>query len=306
MTEIKKRIPKGSWRIRRTPGERIFDALNAVFLGVMAVSMVYPFWYLFALSLADAEKAALSKVYIWPSVVSFSSYANVLGTKYIYMSFGMTVLRTVLGTAVALFLGYNMAYVLSKRYFPNRGFWTGLLVFTMFFSGGMIPEYLLIKDLGMIDKIWALVLPMSISAYNIVIIRNFLMSLPDSLEESARLDGANDIIIIYRIILPLSLPIIATIGLWTAVAHWNAWFDAMIYIRTTEKQVLQMVLRRVVLLGDASLVPLSGEQVTNTVQMNTETIKAATVMVATVPILVVYPFIQKYFVKGIMIGSLKG
>ncbi len=292
--------------IKKTTGERIFDWFNVTVLGIMALSMLYPFWYLFAVSLADADKVALSKVYIWPSVISFTSYANVLGTKYIYYSFGMTVLRTVLGTAIALFLGYNLAYVLSKRYFPHRGFWTGLTVFTMFFSGGMIPEYLLIRDLDMIDKIWALVLPMSISAYNIVIMRNFLMTLPDSLEESARLDGANDIVILYRIILPLSMPIIATIGLWTAVSHWNAWFDAMIYIRTTEKQVLQMVLRRVVLLGDASLVPLSGEQVTTTVEMNTETIKAATVMVATIPILVVYPFIQKYFVKGIMIGSLKG
>ena len=306
MTVMHKKTAARSWHIQKSPGEKVFDTLNAIVLGVLALSMVYPFWYLFALSLADANKVALSKVYIWPSAVSLSSYANVLGTKYIYMSFGMTVLRTVLGTAIALFLGYNMAYVLSKRYFPHRKFWTGLLVFTMFFSGGMIPEYLLIKDLVMIDKIWALVLPMAISAYNIVIIRNFLMSLPDSLEESARLDGANDIVIVYRIILPLSLPIIATVGLWTAVAHWNAWFDAMIYIRTTEKQVMQMVLRRVVLLGDASLVPLSGEQVNLTVSMNTETIKAATVMVATVPILVVYPFIQKYFVKGIMIGSLKG
>jgi putative aldouronate transport system permease protein len=297
---------KRTRRIKKSPGEKIFDCLNVILLGVMALTMVYPFWYLFALSLADANKVALSKVYIWPSVVSLSSYANVLGTKYIYMSFGMTVLRTVLGTLVSLILGYNLAYVLSKRYFPNRGFWTGITVFTMFFSGGMIPEYLLVKELGMIDTVWALVLPTAINAYNIVIIRNFLMSLPDSLEESARLDGANDYVIVYRIILPLSMPIIATIGLWTAVAHWNAWFDAMIYIRTTEKQVMQMVLRRVVLQGDASLVPLSGEVVNATVSMNTETIKAATVMVATVPILLVYPFIQKYFVKGIMIGSLKG
>lgn len=292
--------------MRKSTGEKIFDAFNIVFLGLMALSMVYPFWYLFAMSLADANKAALSQVYLWPSAVSFSSYANVLGTKYIYYSFGMTVLRTVLGTAIALFLGYNMAYVLSKRHYPHRKFWTGLLVFTMFFSGGMIPEYLLIRDLKMIDTVWALVLPMAISAYNIVIMRNYLMSLPESLEESAKLDGANDIVILYKIILPLSMPIIATVGLWTAVSHWNAWFDAMIYIRTTEKQVLQMVLRRVVLQGDASLVPLSGEQVSSTVSMNTETIKAATVMVATVPILLVYPFIQKYFVKGIMIGSLKG
>lgn len=299
---LRKRTPH---YIKKSTGEKVFDAFNVLFLGVMALSMVYPFWYLLAISLSDAH-SALSKVYLWPSMFSFASYQNVLGTKYIYMAFGVTVLRTVLGTLVALFLGYNMAYVLSKKYYPFRGFWTALTVFTMFFSGGMVPEYLLVRDLGIYDTIWALVLPTSISAYNIVIMRNFLMSLPDSLEESAKLDGANDITILYRIILPLSMPIIATIGLWTAVAHWNAWFDAMVYIKTIEKQVLQTVLRRVVLLGDASLVPLSGEVVTGSTDMNTETIKAATVMVATVPILIVYPFIQKYFVKGIMIGSLKG
>lgn len=291
--------------IKKTVGEKIFDGFNVAFLGLMALSMVYPFWYLFVISLTDAN-AGISQVYIWPSAFSLSSYENVLGTKYIYMAFGVTVLRTVLGTAIALFLGYNLAYVLSKKKYPFHKFWTSITVFTMFFSGGLVPEYLLIKDLKMLDSIWALVLPGAISAYNIVIMRNYLQGLPDSLEESAKLDGANEITVLYRIILPLSMPILATVGLWTAVGHWNAWFDAMIYVQTIEKQVLQTVLRRVVLLGDASLVPLSGEQVTSNVNMNTETIKAATVMVATIPILLVYPFIQKYFVKGIMIGSLKG
>jgi putative aldouronate transport system permease protein len=299
-------LKRRSRHIRKSPGEIVFDRLNEILLGVLVFSMFYPFWYLFAVSIADAQRVALSRVYLWPSALSLESYKNVLGSKYIYYSFAWTILRTVGGTLTALLLGYNMAYVLSKKYYPNRGFWTALLVFTMFFSGGIIPEYLLIKDLGMIDSIWSLVLPGAISAYNIVIMRNYLMTLPDSLEESAKLDGANDILILYRIILPLSMPILATVGLWTAVAHWNAWFDAMIYIRSTEKQALQLILRRVVLMGDASIVPLSGEQVSSNLQMNTETIKAATVMVATIPILLVYPFIQKYFVKGVMVGSLKG
>lgn len=296
---------KNPQHIKKSAGEKFFDGFNVAFLGFMAITMVYPFWYLFVISMTDAN-AGISNVYLWPSAFSLSSYENVLGTKYIYMAFGRTVLRTGLGTLIALFLGFNLAYVLSKKRYPFHAFWTTITVFTMFFSGGLVPEYLLVKDLKMLDTVWALVLPGAISAYNIVIMRNFLMSLPDSLEESAKLDGANDITVLYRIIFPLSMPIIATIGLWTAVGHWNAWFDAMIYISTTEKQVLQTVLRRVVLLGDASLVPLSGEQVISNVNMNTETIKAATVMVATIPILCVYPFIQKYFVKGIMIGSLKG
>lgn len=303
-----KAIPKKprSYHIQKSVGERIFDTCNTVFLGLLALSMLYPFWYLFALSLADPERTALSRVYLWPSHITFRSYKIVLESVYVWYGFRQSILRTVLGTALALFLGYNLAYVLSKRYFPNRTFWTTILVFTMFFSGGLIPEYLLIRDLHLYDKLGSLILPGCISAYNIVIMRNFLMSLPDSLEESAKIDGANDILILYRIILPLSLPILATVALWTAVGHWNAWFDGMIYIQTPEKQVLQVTLRRVVLEGSAQLVPLSGEEVSNTAQMTPDTIKAATTMVATIPILLVYPFIQKYFVKGIMIGSLKG
>lgn len=290
--------------IKRSVGEIIFEVFNVVILGALALTMLYPFWYLLALSLADAEKVALSRVYFWPSVLSLESYRNVLSSVYIYYGFFWSIVRTVLGTALALFLGYNFAYCLSKRDFPNRKFWTMLLVFTMFFSGGMVPDYLLIKNLHMMNTVWALIFPMAISAYNITIMRNFLMSLPDSLEESARIDGANDILILYRIILPLSLPILATVGLWTAVDHWNAWFDGMIYITKPERQVLQVTLRRIVLEGTNSLVSLSGEEVN--ARMTTETVKAAVTMVTTLPILCVYPFIQKYFVKGVMVGSLKG
>lgn len=293
-----------SRRIRRSVGEHVFDIINTVFLGVLALTMLYPFWYELALSLADAEKVAISKVYIWPEVVSLESYANVLSSKYIYYGYFWTIVRTVVGTVVALLLGFHFAYALSKKDFPNRKLWTSLLVFTMFFSGGMVPEYLLIRDLDLINSVWALILPGAISAYNITIMRNYLMSLPDSLEESARIDGANDIIILYRIIVPLSLPILATVALWTAVAHWNAWFDAMLYIQDTNKQVLAITLRRIVLQGSNSVVSMSGEEVNAT--MTSETIKAATIMVATLPILCVYPFIQKYFVKGVMVGSLKG
>ncbi len=301
-TAVKKR--GHSSRIKRTTGEHIFDVINVIVLGLLALTMLYPFWYELALSLADAEKVAISKVYIWPEYMSLESYANVLSSKYIYYGYFWTIVRTGLGTLVALLLGVHYAYALSKKDFPNRNFWTTLLVITMFFSGGMVPEYLLIRNLQLIDSIWSLILPGAISAYNITIMRNYLMSLPDSLEESARIDGANDILILYRIILPLSKPILATVALWTAVGHWNAWFDAMLYVHDTTKQVLAITLRRIVLQGSNSVVSMSGEEV-NT-NMTSDTIKAATIMVATVPILCVYPFVQKYFVKGVMVGSLKG
>lgn len=293
-------------RIRKSAGERVFDSLNYLFLGMLVFTMAYPFWYLFALSLANPGAVALSKVYFWPGAVTLQAYQQVFKSVYIYYGFFWSITRTALGTAIAVVLGFNFAFVLSKKSFPNRGFWTALLVFTMFFSGGLIPEYLNVQSLGMVDTIWALVLPGCISAYNIVIMRNFIQSLPDSLEESARIDGANDILILYKIIVPLSLPIIATISLWTAVGHWNAWFDGMIYIRTPEKQILQVTLRRVVLEGSSQLVSLAGETEQQKNLLANETIKAAMVIVTTLPILIVYPFIQKYFVKGIMIGSLKG
>ncbi len=292
-------------KIKRSLGEHVFDKFNFIFLGLLGLSMLYPFWYELALSLADADKVALSKVYIWPSAMSLESYKNVCSDSNIWNGYLWTIIRTVLGTLIALVLGFHYAYVLSKKYFPNRKFWTGILVFTMFFSGGMVPEYLLIRDLGLMNSVFSLILPGAISAYNITIMRNFLMSLPDSLEESARIDGANDIIILYKIIVPLSLPILATVALWTAVGHWNAWFDAMLYIRSADKQVLAITLRRIVLVGtNASTTSLSGEQMTT--NMTSETVKAATIMVATIPILCVYPFVQKYFVKGVMVGSVKG
>ena len=292
-------------KIKRSIGEHIFDKFNFIFLGLMALTMLYPFWYELAISLADAERVAISKVFIWPEYMSLESYKNVCSDPNIWTGYQWTIIRTVLGTLIALILGFHFAYVLSKKYFPNRTFWTAILVFTMFFSGGMVPDYLLIRDLGLMNSVFALILPGAISAYNITIMRNYLMSLPDSLEESARIDGANDIIILYRIIVPLSLPIIATVALWTAVGHWNAWFDVMLYIRSSDKQVLAITLRRIVLAGtNASTTSMSGEEM-NT-NMTSETIKAATIMVATIPILCVYPFVQKYFVKGVMVGSVKG
>ncbi len=298
-------IPKKKHRaIKRSLGEKVFDTFNILFLGLICFSFLYPFWYLLAVSIADPNRQAMTQIVFLPSYFSLESYANVLSSRYVYLGFMWSVIRTVLGTAIALVLCYNLAYCLSKKYLPNRNFWTMLLVITMFVNGGMVPNFLLIRDLQMMNSIWSLVLPGCISAYNITIMRNFLMSIPDSLEESARIDGANDLTILYKIVFPLSLPILATVGLWDAVGHWNAWFDSMIYISDPERQVLQVTLRRIVLEGSNQLVSLYGEEVT--ARQTPETIKAAVTMVTTLPILVVYPFIQKYFVKGVMIGSLKG
>jgi putative aldouronate transport system permease protein len=282
----------------------IFFVFLYGFMVVVCFMMVYPFLYLVSQSFGASVTMGLSLI---PASPTLSAYDRVFRNPHVYTGFRNTIFRVILGTALTMFCTIATAYPLSKKYFPNRSFWTSLLVFTMFFSGGLIPSYLLIRSLGIYNTVWAMVLPGLISTYNMIIMRNFFMNIPVELEESARMDGANDLLILARIIVPVSGPIIATVALWTIVGHWNAWFDCMIYISSTEKQVLQLILRRIVLEGTTQLMELANYAADmDTGQVNTDAVKAATIMVATVPILLVYPFLQKYFVKGIMIGSLKG
>jgi putative aldouronate transport system permease protein len=239
-----------------------------------------------------------------PREFTYANYARVLSNRLIGIGYKNTLLRTALGTTLSLTVTFMLAYPLAKRTFPNRTFWTALVVFTMFFSGGMIPSYLLVRNLRLIDTIWALVLPELVSAYNLVIVRNYMMAIPASLEESARMDGANDIRILLRIIVPMCKPVLATIALWIAVWHWNAWFDSMIYVTKASGQVAQLVMRRIVLEGSDQITQMIGMDTTQSVA--TEGLKGATIVATTLPILLAYPFIQKYFVKGVMVGSLKG
>lgn len=282
----------------------LFDAINYIFMIMLCITMLYPFMYLLSLSLSPSD-ISFAKIYIIPPRITLANFEEVLSSSYILSGFYWSVLRTVLGTLLTLIATLFTAYPLSRKYFPHRGFWTGFIVFTMFFSGGMIPNYLLIRRLGLMDTLGALILPPLISTYNMIIVRNYLMSIPESLEESARIDGANEIVILFKIIIPVSVPIIATLILWTAVGHWNAWFDSMVYITDAKKQVLQVVLRRVVLEGTQQMMELN-TRIDDPTAVNPETIKAATTMVTVIPIIILYPFVQKYFVKGIMVGSLKG
>lgn len=279
--------------------------MNNLFMGLVCFVILYPFLYLAKVSLSAMDSFNIPSISIIPDTIDFRSYGKVLSNQYVALGFRNTLLRTLLGTPLTLCATILAAYPLSKKYFPNRVFWTGLFVFTMFFDGGLIPTYMLIRGLGLIDKIWALVLPRLIVTFTMIIMRNYFMSFPDSLEESARIDGAHDLRILFSIVLPVSAPIIATVSLWTIVDNWNAWFDSLIYIRTVEKHVLQVVLRRIVLESSPQLMDLVGS-VSDEAPSNPENIKAAVVMVTTIPIVLVYPFLQKYFVKGILVGSLKG
>ncbi|NMA85074.1 MAG: carbohydrate ABC transporter permease [Epulopiscium sp.] len=281
-----------------------FDIINHLFMIFFCMACLYPFLFLISMSLS-AGSSNFASLKLIPEVIDFSAYRRVLSNEFMVSGFVNTFIRVGIAVPLVVMAIVFTAYPLSKKYFPHRGFWTGFIVFTMFFSGGLIPSYLVIRGLGLLDSVWALILPGLIPAYNMIIVRNYFMSISPDLEESARIDGANDFTILMRIILPISAPIIATVSLWTAVGHWNAWFDSMIYMQKASKQVLQVVLRRIVLEGTQDMMDLN-TGMDEMASVSPDNIKAATIMVATIPILMVYPFIQKYFVKGIMVGSLKG
>lgn len=289
-------------KVKTPKSELIFDAILIIIMILFCLTTLYPFVYLLSLSITSSD-VSLTTIHLIPPKVDFSNFRLVLSAPDMGSGFKNTLIRTILGTAVQLLAIICTAYPLSKKYFPHRSFWTAMLVFTMFFSGGLIPSYLLVKQLHLFNSVWALILPGLVPTYTMLIVRNFFMGLPDSLEESARIDGANDIIILFRIILPLSMPIIATVILWQAVGHWNAWFDSLIYITDNKKQVLQIILRRIVLAGSQDSFANTGLDVN---VAKPECLKAATIMVVILPILCVYPFVQKYFVKGVLVGSLKG
>ncbi|WP_010276202.1 carbohydrate ABC transporter permease [Paenibacillus senegalensis] len=271
-------------------------------LTCLAVFTLLPLMQVLTISVSPPEVVNRFGFHLIPATFDFSGYERVLSHSLLWTAYGNTILRTLLGTAITLLLTFFGAYPLSKKTLPHRTFWTGFILLTMFFSGGMIPSYLLVKNLGLMNSIWALVLPGAVSAFLLLIVRNFVSGLPESLEEAAKIDGAHEITILFRVVLPLSLPIIATVGLYTAVYHWNAWFDSMIYIQTESKQVLQIILRRILLEGQDSMMETAGDQT----YVSSEAMKMAMLVVAILPIICVYPFLQKYFIKGSLVGSVKG
>ena len=288
--------------LHTSAGERTIDIFVVAFFVVLSVTILYPFLFVLARSLSSGD-ATLSKMTIIPQGMTLANYSTMLQYRYIGTGFRNSVARVLLGGTLNLGVCILGAYPLSKRDLPHRTLIMGFIVFTMFFSGGLIPLYLLVSKLGLRNTIWALVLPTLVPTFSLIIMRNFFMTIPESLEESARMDGARDFTILMRLIVPVSKPVLATVVLWSMVDHWNAWFDSMIFMSKAENHVLQMIMRRMVnqvrILED-----LGGMNVDEMVLP--ETLKAATIMISTVPILMIYPFLQKYFSKGILVGSLKG
>ncbi len=280
------------------------QAINYLLITLLAFVCLYPFLNVIAYSLSGYNAVLSGRVNFYPIDFNLDAYKQILGKTQIWNSMRTTVYVTVVGTALSLVLTIFASYALSRQDLPGRKFLTGMILFTMYFGGGMIPTFLVVKGVGLFDTLGALFIPQSVNVFNFIVMRTFFRNLPDSLEEAARIDGASYVQVLVKIVLPLSLPIIATIGLFYAVGYWNTYFDALLYIQDPDKYTLQLRLRSL----------LFGEELNNSnsnlegmgTQVMTQSLKMATVAVSTIPILVVYPWLQKYFVKGVMIGSVKG
>ncbi len=294
-----------STKIRKSLGDRLFNTANIALMVIISVSIVYPFWNLLVQSLNDGYTAA-NHLRFWPLRFTFFNYKHVLNNRYIWSGYRETLIRIVLGTSLEVFVTMIGGYALSKRYLPMRKLFTLMAVIPMFFSGGLIPQYLWNSQLGLRNTRWALVLPGLISSYNLFVMRNFFQNIPIDLEESARIDGANNIRILRSIYIPVSTAVIATITLWVMVGHWNAWFDATIYLNNADLYPLQVVLRRILLEGTQQLMDISPNASDSQQSVSPDNVKAATVFVCMIPIMCVYPFLQKYFVKGTLVGAIKG
>ncbi|PLT45159.1 carbohydrate ABC transporter permease [Paenibacillus sp. FSL W8-1187] len=291
--------------IRTGLGDRLVGAAVYALLGLLVIVTLYPLLYVLFASLSDSGELLAYRGILWrPLGFSLEAYRSVLDNPAIAIGYRNTLFIVVAGVAVNLILTAMGAYVLSRKNVMWNGVLMFLLVFTMFFGGGLVPLYLVVKGAGLLDSLWSTIVPFAVSTFNLIIMRTSFMGIPDSLEESAKIDGASHFTILLRIILPLSMPVIAVMILYYAVDKWNGWFYASIFIKSRELFPLQLVLREI-LIANATDSMSAGASAGDRHQIG-ETIKYATIMVATVPILCVYPFVQRFFVKGVMVGSLKG
>jgi putative aldouronate transport system permease protein len=293
-------------KTEKTVVEKLGDISLYAIMVLISMITLYPFWNQVTTSISAESTLYTTGMLLFPSKLSFESYSLIFKYDSIWIGYGNTVLRTCLGVCISLCFTALFAYPLSKKDLPFNRTITSLVLFTMLFSGGLIPNYLLVKTLGLFNSIWALVLPTMISAFNALIMRNFFRSIPDSLEESARVDGAGYFFIFRKIIVPLSKPVLATVALWIAVNHWNAWFDSLIYIVDPKKQVLQVILRKIIVDNNMDQITALLYQFDQKDVFSTRQLQATVIMFSVLPMLAIYPFVQKYFVKGIMIGAVKG
>lgn len=281
------------------------DIVIAVILGFMTLAAIFPFYQVVLLSFADMASYAKHPLYLLPYCFDLTGYKTIFEDPMFFTSLGVTLFITLVGTSLNMFLSVMGAYVLSRKYLMGRKVILNLIIFTMLFNGGLIPTYLVIKNLKLVNTVWAMILPCGISTYYLIIMKNYFMSLPDSLLEAARLDGANEWNILTKVVLPISVPFMATFILFYAVERWNEWYLANLYINKAALYPLQTYLRNVLISMSNTLNDIAKQFMQGHAKVNSTAVQMATIVVATVPILCVYPFVQRHFVKGVMVGGIK-
>lgn len=286
---------------RRTAEDWIVDIIVYAIVIILSISIVLPFMQVITISMSPASVVNKNGFHLFPTKLDFSGYKTIMTDDNFWHSYLVTIARTVIGTFSCVLITVLTAYPLSKSNLPYRKGLMIFVVFTMYFSGGMIPKYLLLKNIGLTNHFLVYILPCLITGFALIVTRNFFMTLPQALEESARIDGASNMKILFSIYLPLSLPVLATIALWYAVTHWNSWMDNMLYITKQNLYVLQYVLQTILNNGQTPDMEMAVGIV-----VHTETMKMAALVLSLIPIVCVYPFLQKYFIKGMVVGSVKG
>ncbi|MFA1737345.1 carbohydrate ABC transporter permease [Lysinibacillus fusiformis] len=292
--------------MKESKGDRAFTIFNYIFLAILAVVVLYPLIFVLSASLSNPEYVISGDLWLWPKEFTVEAYEKVFQNPDIINGFINTLKYTFFGTLLNIVMTICAAYPLSRRNLKGKGFIMAFMVFTMFFSGGLIPTYLLIRDLGMINTFWVMIIPNAVAVWNIIIMRTFFQSIPYELEESAMIDGAGNFRILWSIVLPLSLPVMAVMVLFYAVGHWNSYFQALIYLQDQDKFPLQLILRQILIQGQADDMIKATSESFLAQKLSVEGLKYAVLIVANLPMLMLYPFLQRYFVKGVMIGSLKG
>lgn len=293
-------------KIKLSRGDRAFYAITYIIIGILGLIVLYPMLYVVAASMSSADALISGKVWLWPVDISFEGYKAVFKSSDVWLGYANTIFYTVVGTVINVAMTLFCAYPLSRKELFGRSVFTFIFSFTMLFGGGLIPNYLLIKNLGILNTRWALLLPGAMSIYNMIVCRTFIQtSIPTELLESARLDGCDDIRYFFKIVLPLSKAIIAVLTLWYAVGHWNAYFNAFIYLNDKELYPLQIFLRDILISNKMSS-DLNDPELANQLRTVQMTLKYALIVVSTAPLFLFYPFTQKYFQKGVMVGSVKG
>jgi putative aldouronate transport system permease protein len=288
-------------------GDRVFDFLNIIMLSLVLLIILYPLYFVIIASVSDSMLVLQGKVWLWPRGLSFDAYSRVFQNQDILTGYRNVIAYTIIGTLVNLALTIAGAYPLSRRDFAGRNAIMLIITFTMFFSGGIIPTYMIVRNLGLVNSFWALILPGAVSVWNLIIMRTFFQNtIPTDLQESAFMDGCSNFRLLWSIVLPLSMPVIAVVTLYYAVGHWNSYFQALIYLSDRSKYPLQMFLRELLIQNQMQNMMDTDSETMAQQAMVAESLKYAVIVVSSLPVLCLYPFLQRYFAKGVMIGAVKG